>query len=116
LAGPGKPQLHGADSKLRVTELRVEKEPTARLLRRRACGKTAAQKSAARKKEQCTCYFPMGMPAKLSMNRLAQASFDKRFGLSFGKVISEQCAVWHIKVGRQQRGACENLGGYPIEF
>jgi hypothetical protein len=37
---------------LQSYELRDGKEPTARLLRRSACGETVAQKSAARKKEQ----------------------------------------------------------------
>jgi hypothetical protein len=64
-------------------------ELDARLLRRRAYGKTAAQKSASRKNEQWACLLPKNIPAKLSMNRLAQASFDRRFGMFCGNVIPE---------------------------
>jgi hypothetical protein len=76
-------------------ELRVGKVPAAR-----ACGETAAQKSAARKKELCACLFPMGMPAKISIILLKQSSYDRRFGLAFQDVILENHAVWPIKVTR----------------
>jgi hypothetical protein len=39
--------------------------------------------------EMDSCRFPMGVPAELSMNHLAQASFDRRCGMSFRNVISE---------------------------
>jgi hypothetical protein len=32
---------------------------------------------------------------------LPQSGFDRRCGMPFQEVISENCAVWHIKVVRQ---------------